>query len=166
MLILGDPGSGGAAAWTDVTRSGEGVTDAELEQRAQSVDPDDPVIIMYTSGTTGFPKGVVHSHKLIRNIGDRGFRMAIDSNDTILNYLPLFHAFGYSEGALMSLITGARQIVTETFDPDECLDLVAKESASVMHGFEAHPQGSDRSSGGQIARCLQFAYRPVRRRYA
>ena len=138
VLILGDPGSGGAAAWTDVTRSGESVTDAELEQRAQSVDPDDPVIIMYTSGTTGFPKGVVHSHKLIRNIGDRGFRMAIDSNDTILNYLPLFHAFGYSEGALMSLITGARQIVTETFDPDECLDLVAKESASVMHGFEAH----------------------------
>ncbi|MBC8452119.1 MAG: AMP-binding protein, partial [Rhodospirillaceae bacterium] len=138
VLILGDPGPGGAAAWSAAIKSGKSVTDAELEQRAQTVDPDDPVIIMYTSGTTGFPKGVVHSHKLIRNIEDRGFRAAIDSNDTILNYLPLFHAFGYSEGALMSLITGARQIVTETFDPDECLDLVAEESASVMHGFEAH----------------------------
>ena len=138
VLILGDPGPGGAAAWSAVTKLGEGITDAALERCAQSVNPDDPVIIMYTSGTTGFPKGVVHSHKLIRNIEDRGFRAAIDSNDTILNYLPLFHAFGYSEGALMSLITGARQIVTETFDPDECLDLVARESASVMHGFEAH----------------------------
>jgi fatty-acyl-CoA synthase len=138
VLILGDPGPSGAAAWANVKKLGESVTDAQLEQRAQSVDPDDPVIIMYTSGTTGFPKGVVHSHKLIRNVEDRGFRAAIDANDTILNYLPLFHAFGYSEGALMSLVTGARQIVTETFDPDECLDLVARESASVMHGFEAH----------------------------
>jgi fatty-acyl-CoA synthase len=138
VLILGDFGPGSANAWTAVTKLGDSITDVELKQRAQSVDPDDPVIIMYTSGTTGFPKGVVHSHKLIRNIEDRGFRAAIDSNDTILNYLPLFHAFGYSEGSLMSLITGARQIVTETFNPDECLELVAQESVSVMHGFEAH----------------------------
>ncbi len=74
----------------EASRSGEDVSDADLAARAESVDPDDPVFIMYTSGTTGFPKGVVHSHKLIRNIEERGFRMGITQNDVILNYLPCF----------------------------------------------------------------------------
>ena len=120
---------------------GADISDAELAARAASVDPDDPVIIMYTSGTTGFPKGVVHSHKLLRNIEDRCFRLAIAPTDTILNYLPLFHAFGYSEGALAALVPGARQVITEPFAPDECLDLVTREKATIMHGFEAHLKG-------------------------
>lgn len=141
LVILGDVEAGDIAPWTEVKRSGRKVGDAELAARAASVDPDDPVFIMYTSGTTGFPKGVVHGHKLIRNVEERGFRMAITPNDIILNYLPLFHAFGYSEGALMSVITGAKQVLTAMFDPDECLDLVAREKVTVMHGFEAHMKG-------------------------
>lgn len=138
VLILGDPGDSGATAWSASLEAGASISDAELELRSASVDADDPVFIMYTSGTTGFPKGVVHSHKLIRNIEDRGFRLSLTPNDTILNYLPLFHAFGYSEGALTALVCGCRHVVTETFDPDQCLDLVAAESVTIMHGFEAH----------------------------
>ena len=137
VVILGEA-SPGIASWTSIKDAGTAISDGDLATRAESVDPDDPVLIMYTSGTTGFPKGVVHSHKLIRNVEDRAFRMAITANDTILNYLPLFHDFGYSEGALTALVTGARQIVTGTFDPDECLDLLARERATLMHGFEAH----------------------------
>ena len=96
--------------------------------------------MMYTSGTTGFPKGVLHDHRLIRNVEERAFRMAVTENDTIMSYLPLFHAFGYSEAALMSMATGARQILTATFDPDESLDLVERERATIAHGFEAHMQ--------------------------
>ena len=120
---------------------GDEVTNLELMDRAQNVDPDDPVFIMYTSGTTGLPKGAMHSHKLIRNIEERAYRMCITENDVILNYLPLFHAFSYSEGALMSPLTGAKQVITGAFIPDECLDLVEKESVSIMHGFEAHLKG-------------------------
>jgi len=58
-----------------------------------------------------------------------------------MSYLPLFHAFGYSEAALMSMVTGARQILTETFDPDEVLDLIESEKGTIAHGFEAHNQG-------------------------
>ena len=82
---------------------------------------------MYTSGTTGFPKGVVRTHELIATSRNAAVLMAITADDTILNYLPLFHAFGLSEGAWMSLVTGARQIVTRGFDPEESLDLVEKE---------------------------------------
>ena len=138
VLILGREDYPGTVSWDEVLRSGDGTSDQDLAERAASVDPDDPVFIMYTSGTTGFPKGAMHSHILIRNLEERAFRMAHTTNDVILNFLPLFHAFGYSEGMLMSLVSGAKQIVTETFDPNESLDLVAKEGVTIMHGFEAH----------------------------
>ena len=138
VIILDDPGQGGALSWLTAKERGATINDEDLAQRSDTVDADDPVIIMYTSGTTGFPKGVVHSHKLIRNVEDRCFRMAVSPSDTILNYLPLFHAFGYSEGAIASLLTGAKHVVTETFDPEESLDLVSAERVTLMHGFEAH----------------------------
>lgn len=53
-------------------------------------------------------------------------------------YLPLFHAFGFICGALMSLITGARQVLTETFDGNACVDLIASEKATMIHGFDTH----------------------------
>ncbi len=141
VIILGRGDYPGTVSWAEAKRAGEAISDGDLAKRAAAVNPDDPVFIMYTSGTTGFPKGAVHSHCLIRNLEERGYRMAFTVNDVILNYLPLFHAFGFSEGALMSLVTGAKQIITETFDPDECLDLIVQEGVSVIHGFEAHMKG-------------------------
>ena len=147
-------------------RAGQTISDAQLAARAAAVDPDDPVFIMYTSGTTGFPKGVVHDHRLIRNVEERAFRMAVTENDTIMSYLPLFHAFGYSEAAMMSMATGARQVLTETFDADEVLDLIERERATIAHGFEAHMQMTVRCPGRQTPGLEQPAHRPVRRRHA
>ena len=138
VVVLGTCSDAGTINWAEAKRATPEVSDDDLRERAASVDPEDPAMIMYTSGTTGFPKGAVHSHKLIRNVEERGFRMGITPNDVILNYLPLFHAFGFSEGALMSMVTGAKQVLTETFDAAESLDLVTHERATVMHGFEAH----------------------------
>ncbi len=140
VIVVGEGDYPGVVSWTRAL-AGAVVDDAALAERAAALDPDDPVFIMYTSGTTGFPKGVMHSHKLIRNVEERAFRMAITENDTIINYLPLFHAFGYSEAALMSMVTGARQVLTETFDPAQALDLVEREKATIAHGFESHLQG-------------------------
>jgi len=131
----------GTVAWGEALGAAASVSERELTGRASAVDPDEPVFIMYTSGTTGFPKGAVHSHKLIRNNEERVFRMGITENDVVLNYLPLFHAFGFSEGAMNCMLSGAKQIVTETFDPEACLDLIERERVSVMHGFEAHMKG-------------------------
>src|SRR3989442_4151628 len=52
--------------------------------------------------------------------------------------LPLFHLFGFSEGMLMSMVTGARQILTETFDPPAILALMAEERPTILHGFDTH----------------------------
>jgi fatty-acyl-CoA synthase len=138
VVVLGDGPAPGTVPWPALLESGTGVSEAALRARITAVDPDATVFLMYTSGTTGFPKGVMHSHNIIRNVVDRAFRMAITPADTILNYLPLFHLFGFSEGLLMSMVTGARQVLTETFDPDESLRLLEAERATILHGFDTH----------------------------
>ena len=109
----------GTRRWQDVVAAGASVAVEHLAARQQAVDPDATVLIMYTSGTTGFPKGVMHNHNVLRNVTDEANRMAVRPRDVILMYLPLFHAFGLYEGPLMSLVTGARQVLMEHFDPGE-----------------------------------------------
>ena len=128
----------GTIAWSSVLEAGARVSEDALRARIAAVDPDATASIIYTSGTTGFPKGVMHCHNIVRNVIDRAFRMGITPADTILMYLPLYHLFGFSEGMLMSLATGARQVLTHTFDAGECLLLLEQERATILHGFDTH----------------------------
>jgi len=137
-VVLGEAASPDAVGWDEMLEGGRRVSDDALRARADAVDPGEDAFIFYTSGTTGFPKGAVHAHYMIRNTWDHGDRMGVSVNDVILMYLPLFHAFGFVEGALMSMIRGARQVLTEAFDPGECLDLIASERATIIHGFDTH----------------------------
>ena len=138
VVILSDNIYDGMYSWPEVLEQGKVVSDETLRHRSDAVDPDGTVLIMYTSGTTGFPKGVMHCHNVIRNITDRANRMAITSEDVILMYLPFFHVFGLYEGPLMSMVTGARQVLTERFDPPESLSLIEQERATLIHGFDTH----------------------------
>jgi fatty-acyl-CoA synthase len=140
VVVLSDRAVADTVDWRGMLERGHKVSDAALRARAAGVDPEQSAFIFYTSGTTGFPKGAVHNHRMVRNTWDHGDRMGVTVNDVILMYLPLFHAFGFIEGALMSMIRGARQVLTETFDPDECLDLLASERATIIHGFDTHYQ--------------------------
>jgi fatty-acyl-CoA synthase len=137
-VVLGEAPRPATTAWTALLERGAMVEAATLAARAAAVEPADLAFLMYTSGTTGFPKGVMHGHQMIRNVTDRAFRLAITEQDVILMYLPLFHLFAFSEGMLTSMVSGARQVLTETFDPDESLALIARERATVLHGFDTH----------------------------
>jgi len=138
VLVLGDAAQRGTVHWPVMLAAGATVSPAALAQRAAAVDPDATSFFMYTSGTTGFPKGVMHSHAIVRNVIDRASRMAITFDDAILMYLPLYHLFGFSEGLLVSLATGARQVLMDVFDPAEALRLLEQERATVLHGFDTH----------------------------
>ena len=128
----------GTTAFPALVEAGRGVSDETLAARARAVSVDDTLFIMFTSGTTGFPKGVMRSHHLLRNQCDRMERLAITESDVVLNYLPLFHIFGYVDGPLLSVMAGSRQVLTATFDPDECMRLVEAERATQMQGFDSH----------------------------
>jgi fatty-acyl-CoA synthase len=137
-VVLADSPGASTVGWAEMLERGRGVSDAALRERAEAVDPEQPALILYTSGTTGFPKGAVHCHRFIRNTWDHGDRMGVTVNDVILMYLPLFHLFGLMQGPLMSMVRGARQVLTETFDPGEALDLLERERATLIHGFDTH----------------------------
>ena len=138
VISVGDAPRAETLSWRGVQAAGDGIGADALAARAGAIDPDGIAFFFYTSGTTGFPKGAMHDHAIIRNVTDRAFRMAITPTDVIMMYLPLFHAFGFTEGPLMSMVTGARQVLTETFDPAESLALVEQERATILHGFDLH----------------------------
>ena len=138
LVIKSDRRHPGVYSWPDVLDGARHVDEAVLRARAAAVRPTDTVFIMYTSGTTGFPKGVMRDHSLLRSMLDRHARLGITERDVIINYLPLFHIFGYVDGPLGTLIGGHRQVLTETFDAEAALDLVEREGATLLHGFETH----------------------------
>ncbi len=144
IIKTADPGAAapfGTQAWMEVARNNNAALNGELERRAAAVRRSDPAFIMYTSGTTGFPKGVVRSHEFLRNQTDRVRILGTTERDVMYNYLPLFHIFGYLDGPMLSMATGNRQILTETYDPDACLDAVEAEGVTQVSGFEIHVKG-------------------------
>jgi fatty-acyl-CoA synthase len=80
----------------------------------------------------------MRDHTLLGSLLDRMERLGITDRDVLINYLPLFHIFGYVDGPLCTLLGGHRQVLTETFDPGEALDLVAREGGTMLDGFELH----------------------------
>ena len=124
VVVFGGNPDSGIIGWNDFIQSGEEIADDTLDASTNSDNSNAIFLIAYTSGTTGAPKGVMHCHHLIKNTLDRISRLKITSDDIIINSLPLFHLYAYGEGAICSMLTGAKQILTETFDASENLDLI------------------------------------------
>lgn len=138
MIATGDQRPEGVASWSDLLAAGEELSDDTLATRSAAVKADDPMIIIYTSGTTSLPKGAVHNHAVIRNVMERAQMHGVTHTDVHAGYLPLFHAFGYTEVAIFSVLTGGKQVLFETFDADEVLDAAEREGITMLHGFDTH----------------------------
>ena len=138
VVVLGEGQRPGTVDWSDMMAAAAEVTHAELEQRQRAVDPDGTVLLMYTSGTTGFPKGVMHNHNIQRTLVDAANRQGMTPRDVILMYLPLFHCFGLYEGPIMSLVSGARMVLMPLFEAGLALRLIEQERATVLNGFDTH----------------------------
>ena len=138
VVVLGTTRLRRATDWTSFIAGAEAVGVDALATRKAAVDPDGRMVICYTSGTTGHPKGAVHSHRPIRNTHERAQLFGMTVNDVHLSYLPLFHIYGYSEITMAAVLVGARQVLMDVFDVDRALDLAEQEGVTVLHGFEAH----------------------------
>ena len=136
IVAIGESLPEGMISWSEIRMRGESHDALHLAQTARAVNPEDPVSIMYTSGTTGSPKGVVLDHLgLINKSMHSTNRQGITDKDRLCLFFPLFHMFGNTCIALAGLIRGAALIMPCTnFDPDLILDTIPGQSCSAVYG--------------------------------
>jgi fatty-acyl-CoA synthase len=114
---------------------GNSKSDEELQKVKSAVQCHDVVNMQYTSGTTGFPKGVMLSHHNIANNGYlTGEHMNFTQNDKLCICVPLFHCFGVVLATMNCLTHGCTQVMVEKFDPLVTLASVHKERCTALYG--------------------------------
>lgn len=116
------------------TPLGDLLSHAPLTQ-APRVAPGDPFLILYTSGTTGFPKGAMLSHRnAVSNAFHMGERQRFTPEDRLLIAPPLFHVFGCVNGVIGVLAHGGSLVVQEAFEPGESLELIDRHACTALYG--------------------------------
>ncbi|KON68105.1 long-chain fatty acid--CoA ligase [Peribacillus butanolivorans] len=99
------------------------------------LDPEDTAIILYTSGTTGKPKGAMLSHtNIYSNAHDVGEYLKITENDRVVTTLPMFHVFSLTVVVNAPLLSGGTLLIVPQFSPKEIFRLIKKFNATVFAG--------------------------------
>ena len=114
---------------------GDNIEDSTLTEAKKKVSCHDVVNMQYTSGTTGFPKGVMLSHHNITNNGFlTGEHMKFTADDKLCCCVPLFHCFGVVLATMNCLTHGCTQVIVERFDPLVVLASIHKERCTALYG--------------------------------
>lgn len=135
VVYIGQEKYRGMYNTAEILLLGENTDDDEFQRLRKSVNCHDVVNMQYTSGTTGFPKGVMLTHYNIANDGFlTGEHMKFTQDDKLCVCVPLFHCFGVVLATMNCLTHGCTEVVVERFDPLVTLASVHKERCTALYG--------------------------------
>ncbi|WP_327263011.1 FadD3 family acyl-CoA ligase [Streptomyces sp. NBC_01232] len=135
VVVLSDDAPDSFRTWKDFLAGGDGVPAAAVRERAAAIRPESPSDIIFTSGTTGSPKGAVITHAQSLRCYDVWSELAgLREGDRYLIVNPFFHTFGYKAGIIACLMRGATMVPQPVFNVDTVLANVAAERISVLPG--------------------------------
>jgi len=121
--------------WQELAPLGRRITDAEYETVKASLDPDDVVNMQYTSGTTGFPKGVMLTHiNLVNNGLAIGDCMRLSDRDRLCIPVPFFHCFGLVLAVMACVTHGSTMIPLLWYTPMKVMHTIEFEKCTAVHG--------------------------------
>ncbi|HWR04462.1 MAG TPA: AMP-binding protein [Humidesulfovibrio sp.] len=135
VIFLGAEKHRGMYSMSEVQALSVMTTPEEYEARQATLTPHDVVNMQYTSGTTGFPKGVQLTHN---NIGNNGYWIGENQNftekDRLCLGVPLFHCFGCVLGVMACVTHGTAMVILENFDPVMAMTSVEEEKCTAIYG--------------------------------
>lgn len=135
VIVMNSNNYPGIYTWDEFEAFAENVSDSEYEERFRSMDPDDVINIQYTSGTTGFPKGVMLTHLNVVNNGKLiGDTMNLTERDRLCIPVPFFHCFGCVLGTMAAVTHSTTMVIAEQFEPKRVLQMVQDEKCTGLHG--------------------------------
>ncbi|MBD0709376.1 MULTISPECIES: FadD3 family acyl-CoA ligase [unclassified Streptomyces] len=135
VVVLGDTAPEEWTTWKEFLAGGDTVPPARVHERAAALDPHAPSDIVYTSGTTGRPKGAVISHaQSLRCYAIWSALAGLREGDRYLVVNPFFHTFGYKAGVLACLMRGAVIVPQSVFTAEAALAHISAERITVLPG--------------------------------
>jgi len=135
IVLLRPQGAGRHTSWDAFLEAGNGVAPEQIEARCRAVKPEDTADILFTSGTTGAPKGVMAGHgQNLRVYRAWAETVGLVRGDRYLIIGPFFHSFGYKAGLLTSLLSGTTVLPHQAFDVEAVLKRISDEKITVMPG--------------------------------
>src|SRR5205085_794456 len=110
--------------------------ETEAAHEVVDVAPDDDAVILYTSGTTGTPKGAELTHSNLLSNVRTTIETLVDltEEDVSLAALPFFHAFGQTSGMNAGIAGGATLTLQPRFDPDQALEIIERDKVTIFNG--------------------------------
>ncbi|HEY2076342.1 MAG TPA: FadD3 family acyl-CoA ligase [Streptosporangiaceae bacterium] len=125
----------GVASWEEVLDRAGDISEQSALERAALVRAEDVADIIFTSGTSGVPKGAVSSHRQTVAVAAAwAERAQVTEHDVYMIIAPFFHTFGYKAGWVVALLCGATILPQLTFDIDRVVDQIERERVTILPG--------------------------------